>query len=134
MLRWCCSALWLQQCLLFADDRSSFDRPKGAARLDDELPWIGEHKYRKPILDCSVTAETSLSDGVKLALISMDSTLRSNLTVGLPVGLLVYRRDSLEVGLQQRRTEENAYVRLIRENWSEALKAAHKSIPAPPWF
>ena len=43
------------------------------------------------------------------------------------MGLLVYRRDSLEVGLQQRLTEENAYVRLTRENWSEALKAAHKS-------
>lgn len=102
----------------------------------EETPFlqIGEHKYGKPILDRSVTAETSLSDGVKLALISMDSTLRSNLTVGLPVDLLVYRRDSLEVGLQQRLTEENEYFRLIRENWSEALKSAYKSIPAPPWF
>ena len=81
-----------------------------------------------------MTAETSLSDGVKLALISMDSTLRSNLTVGLPVDLLVYRCDSLEVGLQQRLTEENEYFRLIRENWSEALKSAYKSIPSPPWF
>ena len=58
----------------------------------------------------------------------------TDLTVGLPVDLLVYRRDSLEVGLQQRLTEENEYFRLIRENWSEALKSAYKSIPAPPWF
>ncbi len=104
------------------------------ATADTPFLQVGEHKYGKPILDRSVTAETSLSDGVKLALISMDSTLRSNLTVGLPVDLLVYRRDSLEVGLQQRLTEENEYFRLIRENWSEALKSAYKSIPAPPWF
>lgn len=104
------------------------------ATADTPFLQIGEHKYGKPILDRSVTAETSLSDGVKLALISMDSTLRSNLTVGLPVDLLVYRRDSLEVGLQQRLTEENEYFRLIRENWSEALKSAYKSIPSPPWF
>ena len=103
------------------------------ATADTPFLQIGEHKYGKPILDRAVTAQTSLSDGVKLALISMDSTLRSNLTVGLPVDLLIYRRDSLEVGLQRRITEEDEYFHMIRDSWSDALRAAYRSIPAPPW-
>ena len=61
----------------------------------DDTPFlqIGEHKYGKPILDRVVALDTSLIDGVKLVLISMDSTLRSNLTVGMPIDLLVYRPD-----------------------------------------
>jgi len=74
-----------------------------------------------------------IEDGIKLALISMDSTLRSNLAVGLPIDLLVLRRDDLRVGLQRRITDEDAYFRVIRERWGNALREAYQAIPKPDW-
>ena len=71
------------------------------ATEDTPFLQIGEHKYGKPILDRAASYDTDPNDAVKLALISMDSTLRSNLTVGLPIDLLVYRRDALKVALAQ---------------------------------
>jgi putative proteasome-type protease len=103
------------------------------ATADTPYLQIGEHKYGKPILDRAARYDTDLYDGVKLALISMDSTLRSNLTVGAPVDLLVYRRDSLKIELKRRITEEDEYFRMIRERWSEALREAYLAIPRPDW-
>ena len=94
---------------------------------------IGEHKYGKPILDRVVTYDTDLYDGVKLVLISMDSTLRSNLTVGMPVDLLVYRRGALTPELKRRLTDEDAYFKMIRDSWSAALRDAYQTIPRPSW-
>ena len=94
---------------------------------------IGEHKYGKPILDRAARYDTDLYDGVKLALVSMDSTLRSNLTVGLPVDLLVYRRDALAVELRRRITEDDDYFSMIRDAWSQALRDAYRAIPRPDW-
>lgn len=94
---------------------------------------LGEHKYGKPILDRVAKYDTSIEDAVKLVLISMDSTLRSNLTVGLPIDLLTYRRGSLHVGLQRRIGEDDAYFRTVRERWSEALRTGYRSLPAPQW-
>ena len=95
---------------------------------------IGEHKYGKPILDRAVKHEMAIEDGIKLALISMDSTLRSNLSVGLPMDLLVLRRDQLRVGLRRRITEDDEYFRMIRERWSAALREAYRTIPNPDWM
>ncbi|MEN0074750.1 MAG: proteasome-type protease [Paracraurococcus sp.] len=103
------------------------------ATADTPFLQIGEHKYGKPILDRAVSFDTSLVDGVKLVLISMDSTLRSNLTVGMPVDLLVYRADSFAVTLRKRLTEEDAYFRVIRDGWSEALRQAYMEMPRPDW-
>ena len=94
---------------------------------------IGEHKYGKPILDRAVDYDTDLYDGVKLVLVSMDSTLRSNLTVGMPIDLLVYRRGAEEPELKLRITEDDEYFRMIRERWSEALRDAYRAIPRPTW-
>jgi putative proteasome-type protease len=63
----------------------------------------------------------------------MDSTLRSNLTVGLPIDLAVYRRDALKLELRRRITEDDEYFRMIRERWSEALREAYRAIPRPDW-
>ena len=104
------------------------------ATPDTPYLQIGEHKYGKPILDRVVRADMALEDGVKVVLISMDSTLRSNLGVGLPIDLLVYRRDSLRVGLRRRLTEEDAYLRLIRDGWSAALREAYQTLPRPGWM
>lgn len=101
---------------------------------DTPFLQVGEHKYGKPILDRAVSSATSLTEGVKLALISMDSTLRSNLSVGMPLDLLVYRKDSID-GVETHRIEKgDAYFGMIRDRWSAALAEAHRKIPAPGWL
>lgn len=100
---------------------------------DTPFLQIGEHKYGKPILDRSVSSQTSLIDGVKLALISMDSTLRSNLSVGMPLDLLVHHKDRIDTPTVRRITEDDDYFRGVRQNWSEAISSAHRQIQAPDW-
>jgi putative proteasome-type protease len=95
---------------------------------------IGETKYGKPILDRALQFDTDPRDGVKLVLVSMDSTLRSNLTVGLPIDLLVYRRDQLTAEVKRRITEEDPYFKMIRDGWSKALRDAYRAFPRPDWF
>jgi len=101
-----------------------------------ETPFfqIGETKYGKPILDRVARYDTPLDDAVKLALISMDSTLRSNFSVGLPMDLLVYRRDTQRVAAHERIGDDDAYFSAIRQEWSEALRKAYRDLPAPPWL
>jgi len=101
----------------------------------DETPYlqIGEHKYGKPILDRAARHDTPLYDAIKLALVSMDSTLRSNLSVGLPIDLLVYRRDTCRVDIRRRIHEDDRYFRQLREQWSSALRDAYRAIPQPDW-
>lgn len=95
---------------------------------------VGEHKYGKPILDRGLTFDTSVGDAVKLALLSMDSTVRSNLTVGPPFDLAIIGRDKCCIGLRRRITEQDEDYRTIRDRWSEALRAAYRSIPEPSWL
>jgi putative proteasome-type protease len=104
------------------------------ATPDTPFLQLGEHKYGKPMLDRAVSYETPLPDGVKLVLVSMDSTLRSNLTVGLPLDLLVYRADSLAVTLQRRITEDDPYFGFVRQHWGAALREAYLQMAAPDWF
>jgi putative proteasome-type protease len=103
------------------------------ATRDTPFLQIGEHKYGKPILDRSVDTGTSLVDGVKLALLSMDSTLRSNLSVGIPLDLLVYGRDRFDGGMLRRIGEHDAYFQQLRDAWSQALNDAQRAIPPPDW-
>lgn len=94
---------------------------------------VGEHKYGKPILDRAVTFETHLYDALKVGLISMDSTMRSNLAVGLPIDVLVMRRDADKPELIHRIQAGEPYFHDLRERWSAALRAAHMAIPRPPY-
>ena len=103
------------------------------ATADTPYLQIGEHKYGKPILDRSVTDMTSLEEALKLGLISMDSTIRSNLGVGLPIDLVVVKRDGLKSDLTYRIDAAEPYFHDLRERWSEALRAAHMAIPLPPY-
>ena len=103
------------------------------ATADTPYLQIGEHKYGKPILDRSVTDGTDLQEALKLGLISMDSTIRSNLGVGLPIDLFVLRRDTLASDLNYRIDATEPYFHDLRERWSDALRAAHKAIPLPPY-
>ena len=96
----------------------------------DDTPFfqIGEHKYGKPIIDRVVQPTMRLGDAAKLALLSFDSTLRSNLTVGLPIDILIYERDSLDVRRLKRIEADDEYFRKLSAAWSEALRAAFAGI------
>ena len=95
---------------------------------------IGEHKYGKPILDRAVTYDTDLYDALKIGLISMDSTMRSNLGVGLPIDIAGRRGATPATPNSIYRIEPGEpYFHDLRERWSAALRAAHISIPRPPY-
>jgi putative proteasome-type protease len=95
---------------------------------------IGESKYGKPIIDRVVSPDTSLDEAAKCALISMDSTLKSNLSVGLPLDLLVYHEDSLAVTHVAHIDEKNDYFQMIRSSWGKRLKQVFSEIDAPVWL
>jgi putative proteasome-type protease len=101
----------------------------------EDTPYlqIGEHKYGKPILDRSVTFNTPLEEALKIGLISMDSTIRSNLAVGLPVDAMVLPRDALRTSVKVRIDVDDPYFAMVRNRWSNALREAHQSIPNPPY-
>ena len=94
---------------------------------------IGEAKYGKPIIDRVINPTTRLDEAAKCALISMDSTLRSNISVGLPLDLLVYETGSLAVTRFVTIDEKNQYFRMIRDTWGEQLKHVFEGIAAPVW-
>jgi len=95
---------------------------------------IGEHKYGKPVLDRAIRYDTDVQDALKIGLISMDSTMRSNLGVGLPIDLLIVRRDTCDAQLNYRIEPGEPYFQDLRERWSKALRAAHMDIPRPPYL
>lgn len=94
---------------------------------------IGEAKYGKPIIDRVITPHTSLDEAAKCALISMDSTLRSNISVGLPLDLLIYEADSLSVTRFAKIDEKNQYFQMIRNTWGQQLKSVFEGIANPVW-
>ena len=94
---------------------------------------IGEAKYGKPIIDRVVTPDTSLDEAAKCALISMDSTLKSNLSVGLPLDLLLYHTNSLAVTQVAHIDEKNTYFQMIRNTWGKRLKQVFTEIEPPTW-
>lgn len=94
---------------------------------------IGESKYGKPVIDRVVTPETPLKEAAKCALVSMDSTLKSNLSVGLPLDLLVYEAEALKVDSVVNIDESNAYFRMIRSSWGKRLRDVFDSLPDPAW-
>ena len=101
--------------------------------VDTPYLQIGEHKYGKPILDRAVKFTTDIYDALKIGLISMDSTMRSNLGVGLPIDIAVICRDAIEAELVHRIEAGEPYFHDLRERWSAALRAAHMAIPRPPY-
>lgn len=104
------------------------------ATRDTPYFQIGEVKYGKPILDRIIRPELSLQDAAKCALISFDSTMRSNVSVGPPLDVLLYRRDSLVFDQKIRLDENDDYLLTIRRMWGDALtQAFHDVIPDPVW-
>jgi putative proteasome-type protease len=99
------------------------------ATEDTPFLQIGEHKYGKPILDRVVKPSTSLEDGQKAVLLSMDSTVRSNLSVGMPLDLAVVEKDSFRVTQKRRIEAGDPAFRAMSEAWSTALREGFAKIP-----
>ena len=101
----------------------------------EDTPYlqIGEHKYGKPVFDRAVSFQTEVYDALKLGLVSMDSTLRSNLSVGMPIDAALLRRDALALEVKHRIDDVDPYFHDLRDRWSIALRQAHQNIPRPPY-
>jgi putative proteasome-type protease len=103
------------------------------ASQDTPFFQIGETKYGKPILVRAYDPAMTFAEAAKLLLVSFDSTLRSNLSVGLPVDLLFYERDTLEVTFEKRIGADDPYFSSISEDWSTALRTAFGSLADFPY-
>lgn len=104
------------------------------ATEDTPFFQIGESKYGKPIIDRVVRPETPLSEALKCALVSFDSTMRSNLSVGLPLDVALVRRDALKVTFRHRVDHQDPYFGSLREGWSHGLRGVFNALPMPDWL
>jgi putative proteasome-type protease len=100
------------------------------AGLDTPYFQTGETKYGKPILDRVIKPSTTLADAAKCALVSFDSTMRSNLSVGMPIDLLCYQRDSFRVSMRRRFDEGDPYFDALSEQWSAGVRTVFSRLPA----
>jgi putative proteasome-type protease len=100
-----------------------------------ETPYfqIGESKYGKPVIDRVITRKTQLLEAAKCVLVSFDSTMRSNISVGLPIDLVIYDNNGLKVRTQRRIDESDAYFRMIHTEWGEGLRRVFAQLPNPDW-
>jgi putative proteasome-type protease len=94
---------------------------------------IGETKYGKPIIDRVIRRDSTLVDAIKCVLVSFDSTMRSNISVGLPIDLVVYERDTLRIKMQRRIDDSDAYFQMIHAQWGEGLRRVFGQLPDPDW-
>ena len=104
------------------------------ATADTSYFQIGESKYGKPIIDRVIRRSSSLNEAAKAGLVSMDSTIRSNLSVGLPLDLVIVKRDRFEVARHINIDSENEYFHSLRDRWSDALREAFVQLPEPDWL
>ena len=94
---------------------------------------IGESKYGKPVLDRVLERDTSLVDATKCTIVSFDSTMRSNISVGLPIDLVVYEVNALTIRLQRRIEETDPYFQMVHAQWGAGLRRVFAELPAPDW-
>jgi putative proteasome-type protease len=100
-----------------------------------ETPYfqVGESKYGKPVLDRVITPTTPLDEAAKCALVSMDSTLKSNLSVGLPLDMVVYEANRFETDKVVCIDENNPYFKMLHSSWGQKLREVFDSIEDPMW-
>jgi putative proteasome-type protease len=103
------------------------------AGTDTPYFQTGETKYGKPIIDRVITRSTPLADATKCVLVSFDSTMRSNLSVGMPIDLICYERDSLEVQRRRRFDDGDAYFTALSNEWSEGTRQVFRQLPELGW-
>ena len=102
------------------------------ATPDTPFFQLGEHKYGKPILDRIITPETSLAEGVKAAIVSMDSTRKSNLSVGMPLDLAVLEKDALRFRIRRRIEQDDPGYNAIAQGWARAIRRGFEELPEFP--
>jgi putative proteasome-type protease len=95
---------------------------------------IGESKYGKPILDRVIQPAISMSQAIKCALVSFDSTIKSNLSVGLPIDVAMVKTNDLRVTKRHRIDAEDSYFRDLRSSWSQGLRQVFGQLPDPQWL
>ncbi|TGD84953.1 peptidase [Mycolicibacterium sp. CH28] len=103
------------------------------AGLDTPFFQTGETKYGKPILDRVITPDTALADATKCVLVSFDSTMRSNLSVGMPIDLICYERDTLELRRRRRFDEGDPYFTTLSDEWGEGVRQVFRQLPDLRW-
>lgn len=103
------------------------------AGLDTPYLQTGEAKYGKPILDLAVTASATLEDATKCVLVSFDSTMLSNLSVGMPIDLFCYARDSLRVAMKRRFDAGDAYFEVLTRQWGAGTRQVFRELPPLDW-
>ena len=94
---------------------------------------LGETKYGKPILDRLIRNETSLGDAARCALVSFDSTMKSDLTVGPPIDLVVYKKDSIQISLEEHLQFKTPFFSDLSSKWSDGLRNLFKELPKFDW-
>jgi putative proteasome-type protease len=102
------------------------------AGTDTPFFQTGEAKYGKPIIDRVITPATNLGDAMKCVLVSFDSTMRSNLSVGMPIDLVCYERDALRINIRHRFAPGDAYFTALSKAWSEGVRSVFRSLPIVP--
>ena len=103
------------------------------AEVDTPFLQTGETKYGKPIIDRVIAPSTSLPEEIKCVLVSFDSTMRSNLSVGMPIDLLCYERDSLKVRMRRRFDQGDPYFTTLSKEWSEGVRTVFRQLPELEW-
>ena len=103
------------------------------ASTDTSFLQTGEAKYGKPILDLAVTPSATLEDATKCVLVSFDSTMLSNLSVGMPIDLLCYARDSLNVTMKRRFDVGDEYFESLKQRWIAGTRQIFHDLPALEW-
>jgi putative proteasome-type protease len=103
------------------------------AGLDTPYFQTGETKYGKPIIDRVIRQSTSLADAAKCVLVSFDSTMRSNLSVGMPIDLICYEVDSLAVQMRRRFDEGDDYFTALSDQWSAGTRNVFRQLPDLRW-
>ena len=93
----------------------------------------GEAKYGKPIIDRVIDPSTSLSDAAKCVLVSFDSTMRSNLSVGMPIDLICYERDSLAIRMRRRFDQGDQYFAALSADWRAGVRKVFRELPDLEW-
>jgi putative proteasome-type protease len=103
------------------------------AGTDTPFFQTGETKYGKPIIDRVLNPDTPLAEATKCVLVSFDSTMRSNLSVGMPIDLICYRRDSLEVQWRKRFDDGDPYFTALSHQWGEGVRQVFRQLPELRW-
>ncbi len=125
-----CIGVMLDKGMIFASDSRT---NAGMDNIDTPYFQTGETKCGKPIIDPVITRFTPLADTTKCVLVSFDSTMRSNLSVGMPIDLICYERDSLEVQKRRRFDHGDAYFTALSREWSEGTREVFRQLPELFW-